>query len=97
MPCSQCTPKPAIATTNAARITVHRRRSKPAPETLIYSTVQDASDTDVASSAAESSSQVGVALDHDGGLHRDIVEIAPFLLAGVLESHSHAPVFIYSN
>src|SRR6201993_3796509 len=96
MPCSRCTPKPAIATTNAATITIHRRRSKPPPETLISSTFQDTSDTDVGSSAAESSSQVGVALDHDGGLHRDFVEIAPFLLAGVLESHSHATVFACS-
>jgi hypothetical protein len=45
-------------------------------------TSQDASDTDVGSSSAESSSQVRVALDYDGGLHRDFVEITLFLLAG---------------
>jgi hypothetical protein len=37
--------------------------------------------------------QVGVALDHDGGLHRDFVVIAPSSLTGVLESHSLATVF----
>ena len=39
--------------------------------------------------------QVGVALDHHGGLHRDFVVIAPSPLAGVLESHSLATVFAY--
>ena len=56
-----------------------------------------ASGSDVASSAAESSSQVGVGLGHDGGLRRDVVEIAPLLLARFAKVAVVQPFYLFDE